>query len=172
MQGFHYASFLIREAAPSALPELAERVQATLKTAKRNNWLLPIGLDSLSLARIAARNGDETAAAKFDAAINALRNAGARHHIPRGYLARAGFRRAEGDLAGAWDDLAQVRLIAVPSGMRLHLCDALIEEAWLHHLDGEAEQARAAFERAEDEVDAMGYHWQDSELAGLRQALG
>ncbi|HUS52449.1 MAG TPA: hypothetical protein VMY41_00385 [Thermohalobaculum sp.] len=55
--------------------------------------------------------------------------------------------------------------------MRLHLCDALIEEAWLHHLAGDAEKAGAAFDQAEAEVKAMGYHWQDDELEKLRQAL-
>ncbi len=56
--------------------------------------------------------------------------------------------------------------------MRLYLCDALIEEAWLHHLSGKKQKARAAFEQAETEVNAMGYHWQDDELDKLRQALG
>ena len=55
--------------------------------------------------------------------------------------------------------------------MRLYLCDALIEEAWLHHLAGDAEKARAAFDHAEAEVNDMGYHWQDAELDKLRQAL-
>ncbi len=55
--------------------------------------------------------------------------------------------------------------------MRLYLCDTLIEEAWLHHLDGEEEKARAACDQAEAEVNAMGYHWQDDELDKLRQAL-
>ena len=76
-----------------------------------------------------------------------------------------------GSCSRAWEDLAQARHIAEPSGMRLYLCDALIEEAWLHHLAGDAEMARAAFERAEAEVDDMGYHWQDPELAKLRLAL-
>ena len=127
--------------------------------------------DSLNLARIAARSGDETAHAQFDAAIAALQKAGMRGQIPRGYLARAGFRRAQGDLKEVWEDLVQVRHIAEPSGMRLYLCDALIEEAWFHHLDGEEEKARAAFNQAEAEVDAMGYHWQDDELHTLRKAL-
>ena len=88
-----------------------------------------------------------------------------------GYIARANFRRAQGDFKGAWEDLAQVRHIAEPSGMRLYLCDVLIEEAWLHHRAGNAQEARAAFEQAEAEVNAMGYHWQDPELAKLREAL-
>lgn len=73
--------------------------------------------------------------------------------------------------SGAWEDLAQVRHIAKPSGMRLYLCDALIVEAWLHHLAGDAEKARAAFDHAEAEVNDMGYHWQDAELDKLRQAF-
>lgn len=168
MRGFDYTSFLLRAAPPSELPGLAERVQASLKIVTR---LLSIALDTLNLARIAALTGDQTAAAQFDAAIAALRKAGSRDHIPRGYLARAGFRRAEGDLAGAWDDLAEVRHIAEPSGMRLFLCDSLIEEAWLHHLSGDAKEARAAFKQAAAEVNAMGYHRQDEELDKLCQAL-
>ncbi len=133
--------------------------------------LLEIAFDSLNLAHIAERRGDVSAPAEFDAAIAALRKAGSRDEIPHGYLARAGFRRERGDLAGAWEDLAETRNIAEPSGMRLYLCDALIEEAWLHHLSGEKERARAAFEMAEAEVEAMGYHWQDPELDQLHEAL-
>jgi len=169
--GFYYTSFLLRTAAPSDLPGLAKRVQATHQIAVSLKSLLSVALDNLNLARIAARSGDESAPAQFDAAIAELRNAGDRDDIPRGYLARAGFRRAQSDLAGAWEDLAQVRYIAEPSGMRLFLCDALIEEAWLHHVSGETEKARAAFDQAGAEVNDMGYHWQDDELAKLRQAL-
>lgn len=169
--GFLYTSFLLRAAAPPALPGLAERVRTTLEIAERNNNLLSIGLDRLNLARIAARASGTTAGAQFDAAIAALRKAGARDHIPRGYLGRAGFRRAQGDLEGAREDLAQVRYIAEPAGMRLYLCDALIEEAWLHHLSGHGKEARATLEKATAEVNAMGYHWQDTELGELSQAL-
>jgi hypothetical protein len=172
MRGFYYISFLLRAAAPSALPGLAKRVQATLKIVERHDKLTDIGLDNLNLARVAARKGDEAALAQFDATIKLLLKAGERHHIPRGYLARAAFRRAEGDLAGAWEDLAEVRHIAEPAGMRLYLCDALIEEVWLHHSAGDADAARSAFDQAEAEVEAMGYHWQDTELDQLRQALG
>jgi len=172
ISGFYYTSFLLRSAAVSALPGLAERVQATLKLAEQQNWLLDIGFDRLNLTRIAALSRDKSASAQFATAIDALRKAGDRDQIPRGYLARAGFRRAQGDLAGAWEDLAQVQHIAEPSGMRLYLCDALIEEAWLHHLAGDAEAARRAFEKAKAEVEDMGYHWQDPELDKLRQALG
>ncbi len=171
VQGFLYTTFLLRAAAPSALPGLAERVQATLKIAEQIGSLLSIGLDRLNLARIAALTGDETAPAQFDAALAALQKSGSRGDIPLGYLARAGFRRSQGDLAGAWEDLVQVRHIAEPSGMRLYLCDALIEEAWLHRLDGKPNEARAALEHAEAEVSAMGYHWRDHELDKLRQAL-
>ena len=172
LRGFHYASFLLRNSAVSALPELNERVQVTLKIAEHLGSLLDISLDRLNLACIAALEGDENVSAQFDAAIVALRKAGLRDHIPRGYLARAGFRRTQGDLTGAKEDLAEVRNIGEPAGMRLYLCDALIEETWLHHLGGEEEKAQAAFNEAKKEVITMGYHWQDEEFAKLRDALG
>ena len=170
-QGFLCAAFLLHTEPPSALPELAERVQATLKLAVTSNILLAIALDRLNLARIAARLDDETASARFDDAILALQKAGDRQFIPIGYIARAGFRRALGNLKGAWDDLAQVHDIAEPSGMRLYLCDALIEEAWLHHLEGKAQEAYDAYRQAKAEVNDMGYHWQDQALNELHQAL-
>ena len=55
------------------------------------------------------------------------------------------------------------------------------ERAQYDHLWDESEDLRQKIEdherankleRAEDEVNAMGYHWQDSELDKLRQALG
>ena len=44
-------------------------------------------------------------------------------------------------------------------------------KACLHHLAGDTEKARAAFDHAEAEVTAMGYHWQDDELDKLRAAI-
>ena len=169
--GFHYVAFLIRTEPPSALPSLAERVRTTLQRWINQNHLPAIALDRLNLARIAARLGDKNAAAKFDDAILALKKAGMRDFEPNGYIARTGFRRTQDDFEGAWEDLGQVRHIAELSGMRLYLCDALIEEAWLHHLAGGAQMSRTKFEKAEEEVDAMGYHWQDSALDELRKAL-
>jgi hypothetical protein len=101
VQGFIYASFLMRTVPSSALPGLAEKVQATLRIAVQRDRLVDIGLHSLNRARIAVLAGDKTAVAQFDTAVAALRKAGARHYIPLGYLARAGFRRLQGDLGGA-----------------------------------------------------------------------
>ena len=171
MSGSYYAAFLIHNEPPSTLLTLAERVWAAFQMSVNVKNLLDIGLCGLNLAGLAARLGEETAAAKFDGAIHALENAKTRQYYPMGYIARAGFRRAQSDLKGAWEDLERARLIAEPSGMRLYLCDALIEEAWLHHLEGNAEKAYKAYKEAKAEVDDMGYHWQDQALAELHQAL-
>ena len=171
LPGFNYASFLIDTATSGNLPALTHRVETTLGWVTAQDWLLDIALDELNLARIAALLGQDAAPA-FDTAITALRKAGQRDETPKGYLARATYRRTQKDLDGAWADLAEARAIAEPSGMRLYLCDALIEEAWLHHLAGDAEPARLAFQTAQSEVNAMGYHWRDPDLDRLRAELG
>ncbi|MEM9139167.1 MAG: toll/interleukin-1 receptor domain-containing protein [Pseudomonadota bacterium] len=172
LRGYRYASFMIRRAAPTDLDALTSRVEATLALAEEHLGLLDVALDRLNLAVLAARRVAPEAAGQFDTALTALRTAGQRDHLPRGYLARAGFRRGQGDLPGAWDDLAEVRAIAEPSGMRLFLCDALIQEAWLHHAAGDIDDVRAAYEQAKAEVTDMHYHMRDPDLADLAKALG
>ncbi len=167
---FYFAAFLLHTEPPPTLPGLAKRVRAALQKWVPHN-LLTIALNRLNMAQIAARLGDEAARAKFDEAVHDLQKAGTRHHIPRGHIARAAFRRTQRDFRGAWDDLKQARHIAEPSGMRLYLCDALIEEAWLHHQEGNAQAAYKAYSDAKAEVDDMGYHWQDQALDELHQTL-
>ncbi|MER0170159.1 MAG: toll/interleukin-1 receptor domain-containing protein [Nitrosomonas sp.] len=116
-------------------------VQA-INIAKRNNWLLAIALDHLTLGRVALyaailkRREDEfkTARDELDAAVSGLRRAGTMHHIPRGLLTRAWLRfledkrtgpeSARGDLDEAWE-------IAERGPMQLHMADIHLQRARL-----------------------------------------
>lgn len=42
----------------------------------------------------------------------------------------------------------------------------------MHHLGGNAELGRAAYDKAHEEVQDMGYDWHDPGLAKLAEALG
>lgn len=108
---------------------VSQRAAQTLKIAERNNWLLDIALDHLTLGRAALyaailqsfRRGElreppssaeksgargtrpsdfEVARRELDAAVAGLRRAGTTHHIPRGLLSRAWLRYLTGARTG------------------------------------------------------------------------
>jgi len=120
-----------------------ERASKTLEIARRNNWLLDIALDMLTLgraylgmalAKLASQppaTCARTAQAWFAETVDGLHAAGQLDYIPRGLLARAAFRRSVGDWDGAARDLDEVEEIAEPGPMRLFLCDMALERARL-----------------------------------------
>ena len=131
-----------------------DRATKTIAIARRNNWLLDIALDTLTLGRahfgltlatigaqqpaVAARNDAPIAHARIDDAIDALRVSGQSDELPRGLLARAAFGRSVGDWEGAVRDLDEVEEIAELGPMRLYLCDMALERARLAFARSEA----------------------------------
>jgi len=145
---------------------------------KRENWLLDIAFDHLSLGRAhaaeaAAGNGDPIAAERhLDAAVAGLRRAGQQDDLPRGFLARAAFLRQRGDFGKARRDLDGVRRIAGRGGMRLHLIDADLELGRLALAERRPEDVPPFLERARIGIAETGYHRRDPEVAELELALG
>lgn len=145
VQGYRYCDLLLAKGAWAAA---RGRAAQTIIIARRNNWLLDIALDTLTLGRahlgpaLAAAGGDavasdvgrddaRTARAFLNEAVDGLRAAGQQEFLPRGLLARAVFRRSVGDWEGAARDLDEVLEIAEPGPMKLHLCDLALERARL-----------------------------------------
>jgi tetratricopeptide (TPR) repeat protein len=156
LQGYQYCDLLLGRGRHA---EVAERAEYGLQTVLGGTrTLLDIALNTLSLGRAAhlawraargrspspratpappraptARGEGTPATARqyLDAAVEGLRKAGAEHHIPRGLLARAAFRRDRGDWDGAREDLDEVNEIAGRGGMRLHLANHHLERARL-----------------------------------------
>jgi hypothetical protein len=127
--------------------EARERAAQTIDIARRNNWVLDIALDTLTLGRahltlalqnlangasaVSASSDARTGAIRLDEAVEGLRASGANHHLARGLLSRAAFRRAAGDWDRAARDLDEVQEIAEPGPMRLYICDCALERARL-----------------------------------------
>ena len=142
VQGYAYCDLLL---AKSDWIGARDRAVKTLEIALRNNWLQDIALDTLTLGRahlaLALDNKQHSssnchadaraARARIDEAVEGLRAAGTSHHVPRGLLARAAFRRSVGDWEGAARDLNEVEEITEPGPMRLYLCDLALERARL-----------------------------------------
>lgn len=168
--------------------EAAARAADALPLGERNDWLLTVGFDKLTLGRAAhqaAREGAapfEAALAALDQAVEALRDAASLDDMPKGWLARAACRREAGLADPARADLGAARDVARRGGMRLALVDCAIEAAWqaLDAANHAAEEAArmAALQQAEDEIkyvaaeiEAIRYGRRKPDLALLRATL-
>jgi tetratricopeptide (TPR) repeat protein len=169
LQGYHYCDLLL---ALGRTAEVRERAEYAIEIAKRNNWLVDIGLDQLSLGTAALALGDHAEArTPLDQAVNGLRQAGTIHHIPRGLLARASLFRETSEFALARRDLDEAMRIARRSEMRLFQCDAHLEYARLAVGEGDREEARGHVAEARRLVEETGYGRRRPEVEELEQAL-
>ncbi len=180
LRGFQYCDLLLTEAERGAWEAMqnsesetrnsglentcrvvSDRAAKTLKIAERNNWLLDIALDHLTLGLTAlygsvlasrrrrdesarsssdlsaeAQRGLAPAGAPLDAAVDGLRRAGTQDHLPRGLLTRAWLRGLSGPRTGpdsAQDDLDEAWDIAERGPMPLFLADIHLHRARLFH---------------------------------------
>ena len=121
VQGFRYCDLLLANGESS---QVLERAEYALTISERNQWLLDIALDHLSLGRAHLQQQQlELAQQHIDQAVDGLRDAGYQYYLPRGLLARAELYRQQGDYGKAEKDLQEVFEIADRSEMQLHLCD-------------------------------------------------
>lgn len=110
-----------------------------------------------------------TARTHLDAAIDGLYAAGATHHVPRGYVARAELFRVTGDHALAAQDLDDAQEIADRSGMKLLQCDIALERTRLA-LASRGDAAGFA-DRADALITETGYARRTPDLALVRAAI-
>ena len=175
LQGYQYGDLLLSEGHAT---EARRRAEWMVETRWTSLGLLSIALHHLLLGRavLATARGpaqpDFALATQYlDAAVADLRKAGAQEFIFRGLFARAALHRTAARFVDAHRDLDTARIIAERGGMRLHLCDFHLESARLHLAEHNLEAARHAYEIAKSDVEAMGYHRRDPELAALAAAL-
>ena len=172
MQGFRYCDLLLTHAERAAWQNIlrletrnselktavascrtvSQRATHTLKIADRNNWLLDIALDRLTLGRAAlyaailenselrnpSRNSAETAGGKsdIDQAVADLRRAGQQQYLPLGLFTRAWLCSLTGARTGpesAQSDLDEAWEIAERGPMKLFMADIHLYRARLFH---------------------------------------
>jgi len=170
-----------------ACEEVRERAEEIFHWRDLPRWnpaqdsVLDVALDHLSLGRahLGLALADPAGAADFDTAtdhldqaVAGLRQAANEEFIARGLLARAAFRRLNGDPAGAAADLDEAQEIAERGAMRLHLADAHLERTRLHLFQhGDPAAARVCFEAARRIVEECGYGRREREVRWLRERL-
>jgi TIR domain/AAA ATPase domain len=210
IQGYQYCDLLLAKA---EWKKVRDRAKKTFEWGQQEYALLGTSLDLLALGRAHfgmalthVRNQDAVpcnsdvndARTEIDASIDKLRAAGTTHHLPRGLLARAAFRRSVGDWGGAARDLDEILEIAEPGPMRLFLCDMALQRARLALAHSEAfaplneliddsppkpeppseaewkslhDEAGKQLAIAADYIEKCGYHRRDEEIAELQTVL-
>jgi len=193
--GFRYCDLLLSQ---GKYQEVQSRANQILKWEIEEGWgpLLDIGLFYLILGcahlPTALDEGifDFIKAAKYlDQAVDGLRKAGQQDYLPRGLLARAELYRYSNELDKAREDLDEAFEIADRSGMRLYICDILLECSRLIMAMREAgkkpdakqidpgsplaifdaanhplEAARKHIDKAKELIEQTGYHRRDPEI--------
>jgi hypothetical protein len=167
-----------------------------LEIAERNDWLLDIALDHLTLGRAAlyeailltAERGVwsgewETASRELASAVSGLRRAGTQYMLPRGLLTRAWLRYLTGACTGpesAQADLDEAWEIAERGPMRLHLADILLTRCRLFGLtNGECRMReypwgspQVDLKEARKLIERCGYGRRKEELEDAERLIG
>ena len=171
LQGFQYCDLLL---ALGESQQVLGRAKYALTISERNQWLLDIALDHLSLGSAYLHQQQLTPAQQhLDQAVKGLRDASQQQYLPLGLLARAELHRQQGDYGKAEKDLQEVLEIAERSEMQLHLCDYHLAIAKLlrTRTDQALDQNQAAIihhrQTAKEIIDQTHYHRRLPELKQL-----
>jgi hypothetical protein len=156
----------------AVLAAVHERAAYALQIATRNNWLLSMGLDHLTLARVSLYRwllaGDRAAAVPVEhlqPAVEYLRRAGQQDDLPKGLLTAAVVAFLQGQRDRCRELLAETQLIAERGPMPLVLADVHLHRARLFQ---DAEELN----RARDLIRKHHYGRRFQELADAAKALG
>jgi len=178
VQGVQYCDLLLGR---GRFEDVIERASKTLGWAQREQILLDIALDNLSLGRaklkIALRDegGDVNEAGDYmDTAVEGLRRAGAVEFLVLGLLGRIELNLARNEWTQVERDLDEAFSIAQRSEMRLHLVDCHLAEARLLTARGDDNRPQAieAVKAAEELIDRTGYNRRKEDVEKLKGDFG
>jgi hypothetical protein len=159
LSGFQYCALLLDQATnTTARKSVLDRGQYALEISKRNNWLLGIALDYLTIARSRTSKGSKLNL--FNQAVQKVRKAGSVIDIPEVLLASANFHRLQKNFKLAQLDLDESFDIIYRCGMKLYQVDALLLQANLN-LD---QKQPAEYKPIKNLITVTGYHLRDPEL--------
>ncbi len=170
LQGYRYCELLL---ARWRAAEADVRGAFAIDLAKRNNWLLDIGLGTLTQARAALADAPFGLTAPRDCAkrsaeaLAALRRANQESYIVPGLLAHAEALWRCGDAGAAGEPLREAEAIARRAPMPLFLADSYLLGARILLSGGRIARARTYRDQAAALVEKHGYGRGAPELAVL-----
>ncbi len=181
LAGFQYCALLLDQAQSVAEFEaVLGRGEYGLEISKRNNWLMDIALDHLTLARVLTQlQRDDEAAAAFDQAVAGIRKAGKIEFTPIFLIDRANFHLRPRDNTpsrgvipdAAHHDLQEADSLIRRCGMRLYAVDCQLAWCRYYLAQGEKETARECWERAKMGMEVTGYGLRAREVRALGEQI-
>ncbi|HZW26677.1 MAG TPA: SEFIR domain-containing protein [Gallionella sp.] len=168
------------------LTAVSARAAQTIKIAERNNWLLDIALDHLTLGRAALyaallKGASPSCHESIEQAVDGLRRAGQSDYLPRGLLTRAWLRVLESNSEAAKADLDEALEIAERGTMPLFMADIYLHRARLffreaeypwHNEDGTPRSAQQDLAKAWRLIEKHGYWRRKEELEDAEAVIG
>lgn len=173
VRGFEYCALLLDE---GKVDEVKERANQMQPVAKVMNSPLELALVNLLLGKIALEEmrcdgGMQKASGFLECAVEGFRDAATTHYLPHVLLALAEFHRYSSDFVKAERYLTDASRIARRTGMGLHHADYHLESARLRIVQGDKHKAHEHLTSAKEEINRMGYHRRDKEVAELEAQL-
>jgi tetratricopeptide (TPR) repeat protein len=183
LRGFQFCDLLLSR---GQVQEVLERAEHGIEIARRENWLLDIALDTLSLGcahflqalaegvdhSTELRTGFTQALDYLNQAVAGLREAGTQDELPRGLIARAALYRTQKNFAAAREDLTEAQEIAERGKMGLYLADYHLEACRLCLVEDNRSEAKKHLETAAEMIEKMGYGRRKPEVEELRREVG
>ncbi len=152
--------------------QILERANYALTISKRNNWLLDISFDYLTLAKTyqALQQIDE-AQTHFNLAIQGIQNAKVIMFMPEFYLSRALFYLEQNQLDSCKADVETANQIIERCGMKLYATDAALLQSRYYLKKDDRPQATYFCDLADQLIDETDYHLRDQSLKELKNQL-
>ncbi len=161
-QGFRFCDLLLSQ---GEYPEVKKRAGLSLELMIRQNWLLDISVDKLSMGRahllqMLEEETDDFSLAEdyLNQAVEGLREAGQQQYLPLGLLAGITLNRVLKNFNNAWADLKEAREIAEQGSMGIYLADYHLETVRLHLAQDQPQRASENFVKAKTMIEEMGCH--------------
>lgn len=173
-RGYFYCDLLLDK---NQTEEAISRANINLELLKGQQSLLSNALDMLTLGRgyflkaLEEKISFNQSETFLNRAVIELRRAGTFDHLPRGLLASAELYRAQEKWNKAQEDLDEIFDLSVSSGMRLHECDAYLEQARLYLAQGRKDEALPHVQSARKLIEDTGYHRRDGALKELQERV-
>jgi tetratricopeptide (TPR) repeat protein len=175
LAGFWYCVFLLDK---KQIKEAIRRADYAIKLSEKWKSLLQISLDKLTFGRayflqalLEKETGFDQSTEFLNQAVDDLRKAGALDFLPFGLLARAELCRVQEKWNEAQEDLDEAFDLSISSEMRLHECDAHLEQARLFLAQEKKDEAIPHVEQAAKLIEDIGYHRRDSALKELQEQV-
>ena len=175
LQGFRYCELLL---GLGQYCEVVNRAEKTIEWARKEQILLPIALDHLSLGQAYLRQSQveggrdfTQSAAHMDQAVAGLRKAGSEEFIVLGLLARADMYQMQKDWDHAHRDLKEAMARAKRAGMALYQADAHLEYVRFYLAQGQPDKARPHLAIAKKMVAEIGYGRRHQDILDLEAQL-